>query len=64
MSEHTPDDLDRLLGSEDRRNPTLIAPPPFATAAGEMVAEERRSPTDRRAAWIREYVLELPQKAD
>ena len=40
----------------DRRMRSVIAPPPYLTAEGE-VQVDRRSCVDRRATWIREFSM-------
>lgn len=40
----------------DRRVNKIVSPPPFQTRFG-LIEAERRSPFDRRAAWLREYAL-------
>ena len=42
----------------ERRVRSEMTPPPFAAAEG-LVAEDRRTHVDRRAAWLREYTLKL-----
>ena len=46
----------------DRRASKQIQPPPYCTAEG-TVAVDRRSHVDRRAAWVREFSLELGAEA-
>lgn len=41
----------------DRRSNTLVSLPPFYSREGKIL-EERRSPIDRRANWIREFSLD------
>ncbi|MFN4325897.1 MAG: hypothetical protein ACK4FP_08420 [Azonexus sp.] len=42
----------------DRRSRNRVEPPPFMTRDG-LVFEERRSPFDRRASWLREYFFDF-----
>ncbi len=42
--------------STDRRASNLLSPPPYQTACG-LVLQDRRSPIDRRASWIKDFVL-------
>ncbi len=41
----------------DRRASKRLSPPPYRTADG-LVAADRRSPVDRRACWIRDFILD------
>lgn len=47
----------QLRGTE-RRVRSEMTPTPFTAAEG-LVAEDRRTHVDRRAAWLREYTLRL-----
>jgi len=44
----------------ERRVRSEMAPAPFSAAEG-LVADDRRTHVDRRAAWLREYTLKLEQ---
>ncbi len=48
-----------LCGS-DRRVRSVMSPPPYMTAEGE-IRVDRRSCVDRRATWIREFSM-LPEE--
>jgi|APLak6261666328_1056055.scaffolds.fasta_scaffold17836_2 hypothetical protein len=41
----------------DRRASNRLSPPPYRTADG-LVTVDRRSPVDRRACWIRDFILD------
>lgn len=57
--DHSPDHPappDYQSRGTDRRRKNLLMPPPFHTADG-LILLERRSPTDRRASWIKDYTF-------
>ena len=62
LSRHVRPELGNGCRSGDRRACKQIQPPPYATADG-VVTKDRRSHVDRRAAWVREYSLELAAEA-
>jgi hypothetical protein len=41
----------------DRRSSNRLSPPPYRTADG-LVSVDRRPPVDRRACWIKDFVLD------
>ena len=61
-SRHARPEFGSGIRSGDRRACKQIQPPPYATAEG-VVTVDRRSHVDRRAAWVREFSLELGSEA-
>jgi hypothetical protein len=55
--ENKPQDAIPQKRRTERRSTTRIAPPPYYTREGKVLTD-RRSLTDRRATWIREFSLE------